>query len=190
MAYFARRPRRGVRHQWLLGFAIIAAATVFAWQTSGTRSRDTAAVSPQQQATSAHCEQFVTLAKDKFGENWKPHIDTRDPVCANAIEQAWARQEAERATAAAPQPVTPPPVTPSFIDPPTSTTLLETAAPTEAAATPVEHAAPAKSESRGRPDTYCLNVLWLARSKFGDDWKAHLTPREATKCAAYGNHLR
>ena len=64
------------------------------------------------------------------------------------------------------------------------------APPTEVAATPVEDAATAKAESPGRLDTYCLNILWLARSKFGDDWKAHLTPREAAKCAAHGRHLR
>jgi hypothetical protein len=191
MAYFTRR-RRGVRHQWLIGFAIIALATWVAWQTPGTRSRDQAPapqLSPQDQAMSDHCAVYVALAKTNFGAEWKARLPAGGP-CASAIEQAWAHEQAAATTAIAPQPVapallTPQPTTPSLLEPPASATP-ESAGAANFAATPADSAPKRKTESPGGRDTYCLNVVYLARSKFGDDWKSHLTPGQAAKCAAYG----
>jgi hypothetical protein len=102
-----------------------------------------------------HCNQFIALAKAAYGDNWRVRLDPRDTTCAIEVRDEWERQHLPRDQAL-----------PAFVTTPTVT-----------AAPPVEPvAAPA-------PATYCLNVISLAKAKYGEVWRSKLTPEEAQSCA-------
>jgi len=162
----------GSRYKRWLGAALVGAAAFVAWQLTGTGRLGPASNSTNAQAVSEHCKQFVAIAKANFGANWKPRLDPRDPLCANEIQQAWERQSVPRNTSVAPLTVEP--------------SRTEPAAPPK----PPESAGPAQratvqAETSAQVETYCLNILGLARTNFGDEWRANVTPQEAANCRAF-----
>jgi hypothetical protein len=109
-----------------------------------------------------HCAEFIELAKLAYGTTWKARLDPSDTTCANEIQQAWEQQRISRdaeAEALRAQQSEPPAIAPPA-PPPT---------------VPLE-ARPARAE------TYCLNVISLAKAKYGPDWMSKLDPAERAAC--------
>lgn len=94
----------------------------------------------------AHCEQFIALAKTAHGENWKVRLDPRDTTCDQEVKVEWERQRLTRYV---------PPPEPLF------------------APAPVEVAKPQEARASA-PATRCLNVVSLARTKYGAEWREKL----------------
>jgi hypothetical protein len=117
-------------------------------------SGEQAGVSP------AHCAQFIAVAKVAFGDDWKARLDPSDNTCATEVQEAWEQQRISRemATDLTPQPVVTAPAQP-----------VQTSTETSAVRTP-------------RAETYCLNVISLAKAKYGADWIAKLDPAERQAC--------
>lgn len=122
------------------------------WPQSGP-----SAVSP------THCAEFIALAKTTYGLQWKSRLDPSDATCANEIQQAWEQQrisrdaEAERALEM------------SQTTEPSTTQLPPPPALTAQPTTP-------------RADTYCLNVISLAKAKYGADWASRIDPADHAAC--------
>jgi hypothetical protein len=122
------------------------------WPQSGH-----AAVSP------THCAEFIDLAKATYGVQWKSRLDPSDTTCANEIQQAWEQQrisrdaEAERARemSRSPDPIAARPAPPPDL---------------------TSQAPPARAE------TYCLNVISLAKAKYGADWTSKVDPADQAAC--------
>jgi hypothetical protein len=106
----------------------------------------------------SHCRQFIDLAKTAYGENWRVRLDPRDTTCDQEVKSEWERQQLTRYE---------PPPTPLW------------------GPAPTEQAAPARSESRVTPATRCLNVVSLAQTKYGAEWRSKLTGPDAV-CAGGG----
>jgi hypothetical protein len=153
------------------GAALIVVAAFAVWQFTPRAPRAPAPLA-NALAVSHHCEQFVSIARANFGANWKPRLDPRDPLCADEIQRAWERQRIPRA------------VDIKDLPPPQ---LVETVAPIASPdpAPPAQIAEASQSASAARLETYCLNILGLARTKFGDDWLSGLTPQEAADCQSH-----
>lgn len=112
----------------------------------------------------AHCTQFIVLAKAKFGPDWKYRLDPRDMTCAQQIQQEWEHQWNARQD-------------PSQLQQPTM--------PISAPVAPPTYSAPSPADARLRnPETYCLNVISLARARYGADWAQKVGPAEAANCGA------
>jgi hypothetical protein len=94
----------------------------------------------------AHCDQFIALAKTAYGENWKVRLDPRDTTCDQEVKTEWERQRLTRYT---------PPPEPLF-------------APAVVAAAKPQEVRPSA------PATRCLNVVSLARAKYGAEWRERL----------------
>jgi hypothetical protein len=105
----------------------------------------------------AHCEQFIALAKTAYGEEWKVRLDPRDTTCDQEVKAEWERQRLTRYV---------PPPEPLF------------------APAPVEVAKP-QQERRPVRATRCLNVVSLAQSKYGAEWREKLAV-EDPECAGGG----
>jgi hypothetical protein len=155
---------RGPLLRWI-AFAALAAVVIF---VLGSRLHDAlrqgpAAGSIEASGVSpAHCAQFIELAKATFGPDWRHRLDPRDTTCANAIQEQWQSERYAR-----------PPIQPEM--PPTMPILPTTTG---------SPSTPAVTDSRIRsPETYCLNVISLARSKYGPDWASQISPEEAARCA-------
>ena len=102
----------------------------------------------------AHCDQFIALAKTAYGENWKVRLDPRDTTCDQEVKVEWERQRLTRYV---------PPPEPLF------------------APAPVEAAKPQDARPSA-PATRCLNVVSLARAKYGAEWRERLAA-EDPECA-------
>jgi hypothetical protein len=109
----------------------------------------------QVSVSPSHCDEFIALAKAKYGAEWKYRLDPRDKTCGPQVQQEWERHWTPREVPA-PQPL----LTASDLAP-------------QAIALP---------EAR-RSDTYCLNVISLAKAKYGADWAAKMDGAERTACA-------
>jgi hypothetical protein len=103
----------------------------------------------------SHCAQFIAIAKAAYGNDWKVRLDPRDTTCESEIRDEWERQWLPREVNV--ETLTPIPT-------------LQPVAPPETSAQ-----APA-------PATYCLNVISLAKARYGADWRAKLDPAEAQAC--------
>src|SRR5258708_6305621 len=118
----------------------------------------------QSGVSQSHCAQFIALAKAKFGADWKVRLDPRDTTCAQQVQQEWQHDWNARL------PVQPMPQS-------TMTISAPVALPADAG--------PSPSDARLRnPETYCLNVISLARTRYGPDWAHRVTPDEAANCGA------
>jgi len=172
-----------------LGVAILAAAAFVVWQLTDTGKRGPANQTLAQ-AISEHCAQFVAIAKSSFGPDWKPRLDPRDPLCAHEIQRAWERQHVPRhAVPAAPLTIAPDETAPSSATAPNQPLLIPFRSE-RARAQGRTASAKAETSSASRNTTYCLNILGLARSKFGDDWQAGLTQQEAAACGSHAQKMR
>lgn len=96
-----------------------------------------------------HCDQFITLAKEAYGDNWRVRLDPRDTTCDREVRAAWERAFLPRVTPA--------------IEP-------------QMAIAPVVAPPAAAAVEAPEPDTTCLNAISLARAKFGDEWKTKVDP--------------
>jgi hypothetical protein len=105
---------------------------------------------------SSHCAQFIDLAKLAYGENWRVRLDPRDTTCELQVKTEWERQQLTR-----------------YRPPPQS---IFGAAPAE----PV--ALGPRERERPAPQTKCLNVVSLAKTKYGAEWRSKLTGEDAV-CA-------
>ena len=96
----------------------------------------------------SHCEQFIGLARAAYGNNWRVRLDPRDTTCDREVRAAWERQFLPRET-----PVDEPRmvVTPPIVQPQTVADGPEA-------------------------NTYCLNMISLAKAKYGGEWKQKLDP--------------
>jgi hypothetical protein len=118
--------------------------------------------SGQSAVSPTHCVEFIALAKATYGVQWKSRLDPSDTTCASEIQQAWEQQrisrdaaiEAERISQSTP-PATTQPSTPPAL---------------------TSQAPPARAE------TYCLNVISLAKAKYGADWTSKIDPAERAAC--------
>lgn len=168
---------RETRHTWWVAAALVGVAALVVWQLRTAREHAPVPHATDAQAISQHCEQFVAIAKAGFGPNWKPRLDPSDPLCAAEIQQAWERQRIPRPLAVPPPPGRPALVGP--IAPPTPPEAVQPAAPRVVV----------EEKETARVELFCLNVLNLARTKFGDDWRDYLTTHEATTCQAYSQRM-
>jgi hypothetical protein len=109
----------------------------------------------QVSVSPSHCDEFIALAKAKYGADWKYRLDPRDKTCGAQVQQEWERHWTPREVLP-PQPL----LTASDLAPP-----------------PI-----ALPEVR-RSDTYCLNVISLAKAKHGADWAAMMDASERNSCA-------
>ena len=85
---------RPVLTRGLIFAAVFAAAYLFAFPMFGVGRSLPVPVRPvasYDAAQAAHCEQFVELARAKFGHEWKRRLDPRETACAQQIQQAWER---------------------------------------------------------------------------------------------------
>ena len=117
---------------------------------------------PVLQAISpTHCTEFIALAKARYGAEWKARLDPRDTTCVSEVQQEWERQSIPR-----PQPMDPTPSNASQ------------------QALPVADDPSALASSSPRAETFCLNVISLAKAKYGADWRAKIDPADGKACDA------
>ena len=151
--------------QWMIVLVTIAVSYIVVSRIMATGS----GISVHSRSASAdevttHCTQFIALAQARYADDWKFRLDPRDTICAAEIQAEWERQSAER------KPKEPEASRPTFVD----------RGPT---AMPVSEVPFDGNEARARnPETYCLNMISLARTKFGPGWKGKLTPEEIAGC--------
>jgi len=143
-----------------LGVALLGVGSVVAVRTIDTQRQTPPLLTATTTDMSAHCVQFIALARAAYGESWRVRLDPRDPVCAEQIRQEWASGWVPRET----------------ID-------ESEGLSTPITVVPVAVASPAPSSgATQRAGTYCLNVISLAKAKFGPDWSGTITPEESAAC--------
>jgi hypothetical protein len=103
----------------------------------------------------SHCAQFIGIAKAAYGNDWRVRLDPRDTTCDNEVRAEWERQRLPR-----------------------TAPVYETAQPMTSPAPQVLVAVRPSA-----PDTYCLNVISLAKVKHGAEWRTKLSSAEASACA-------
>jgi len=142
----------------LIGVALILVSRL----SESVRQPSYTASAAQGGVSDAHCAQFITVAKAAYGPDWKYRLDPRDTTCAQAVREQWQHEWNAR------QPMQPLPPATMTINAPTA---------------PLGDAQPTTVDSRIRnPETYCLNVISLARTRYGADWASRVTPEEAANC--------
>jgi hypothetical protein len=154
---------RGSVVRWAALAAVAAVAIVFLGSRLHNAFIQTPNVTPvaASSVSSSHCSQFIELAKAKFGPDWKYRLDPRDTTCAQAIQEQWQHEWNARL-----------PIQPTL--PPTMPIVTASEPPV----------VPSDGEARIRnPETYCLNVISLARSRYGADWASKVSPEGAANCA-------
>lgn len=117
--------------------------------------------SGQYAVSPAHCAEFIALAKTAYGADWKSRLDPSDTTCASEIQQAWEQQRIPRDVEA-------------------ENELMSQSTPT--ATPPSPPALPSQAPPQARAETYCLNVISLAKARYGADWASKLDPAERAAC--------
>ncbi len=150
--------------QWMVVIAVLGVGYFAANRIIDTGRRVLNGPVTSDDSVLAHCTQFVALAKSRYGDDWKFRLDPRDTVCTNQVQLEWEAQILTRA-----QPVALD-ARPSFIE-------------RAAENPPPADTAPSISASRARnPETYCLNLMSLSRTKYGAQWRTQIPAVEATGC--------
>jgi len=116
----------------------------------------------QSAVSPTHCAEFIALAKTTYGVHWKSRLDPSDKTCASDIQQAWEQQRISRDAEAQ--------------------RALEMSQSTQPAATQPSPRALAVGAPPARAETYCLNVISLAKAKYGADWASRIDPAERAAC--------
>ena len=116
--------------------------------------------SGQSAVSPTHCTAFIALAKTTYGVHWKSRLDPSDTTCASEIQQAWEQQRISRDAEVQ--------------------RALEMSQSTQS--TTMEAAPPPAQAPPARAETYCLNVISLAKAKYGADWASKLDPAERADC--------
>ena len=152
--------------RWLIVVAILGALFFLVARVIGTGRVPRRPTTPQEAVSASHCSQFIALAEAKYGLDWKAKLDPRDTTCAQQIHQEWVRQQSPREI-------------------PSEPALQPTMMPSEQPSPLPMDAALAADVARARnPETYCLNVISLAKVKYGSDWRGKVAPAEAASCEA------
>lgn len=112
----------------------------------------------QSAVSPTHCAEFIALAKATYGPDWKSRLDPSDTTCAGEIQQAWEQQRISREAEWMSQPA-------------------------QTAVTQPPPAQPSQTPANARAETYCLNIISLAKAKYGADWASKLDPAERADCA-------
>lgn len=150
--------------QWMVVIAVLGIGYFAASRVIDAGNRVLSGPATSDEAVLAHCAQFVALAKSRYGDDWKFRLDPRDTVCANKVQQEWEAQILTRAQPAAPD------TQPNFVE---RATEIQTR----------EDTAPSINASRARnPETYCLNLMSLSRTKYGEHWRTQVSAVEAAGC--------
>lgn len=103
----------------------------------------------------SHCAQFIAIAKAAYGNDWKVRLDPRDTTCESEIRDEWERQWLPREVS------------------------VETLTP---APEPQPVAVPETTVYAPAPATRCLNIISLAKAKYGAEWRTKLDTAEAKAC--------
>jgi hypothetical protein len=126
------------------------------------RTRAYTTPSVQAGVYEGHCAQFIAIAKAAYGVDWKQRLDPRDTTCAAEVQAHWQSEWNAR------QPMQPLPPGTMRINQPTP---------------PVAVSPVSADAARARnPETYCLNMISLARSRSGANWASSITPEDAAGC--------
>ncbi len=150
--------------QWMVVIAVLGVGYFAASRVIDAGRRVLRGPVTSDEAVLAHCAQFVALAKSRYGDDWKFRLDPRDTVCASQVQQEWEAQILTRAQPVAPE------TQPTF------------AARAEESP-PREDTAPSLSASRARnPETYCLNLMSLSRTKYGAQRRTQVSAAESSGC--------
>jgi hypothetical protein len=150
--------------QWMvvlvtMAISYIAISRLVPASPSPVHARDASA-----DEVAAHCNEFIALARAKYADDWKVRLDPGDTLCAPQIQAEWERQSAER------KPRAPDASTPTFVEDRTATV-------------PDSEASIDGNAARARnPETYCLNMMSLARTRYGAGWKGRLKPDDVAGC--------
>jgi hypothetical protein len=159
---------RGSPVVWLAALAIVGAGSFLTARAIDGARQAVVRQPTSADALSAHCAQFIALAKQQYGVNWKYRLDPRNgSICAGQVQQAWDRQWRPGA-----DPQSMPPVIEPDVPPPP--------APPAPVFVPV---APERAQV-ARSDTYCLNLVSLAKAKYGPGWQNTITVEDAEACRA------
>lgn len=145
----------------LLGIVYLV-ASVFPGRVPYLRTEGS--VDTSTNAIAMHCDRFIEIARAHYGSNWKYRLDPADGLCGPQVQQAWEQQWGKPG---APGSDTPPVIKSVSDDIP---------APAEA---PVAEVAPVAS----KPDTSCLNIISLAKTKFGAEWRSNIDAGVQAECA-------
>jgi hypothetical protein len=119
--------------------------------------------SGQSAISPTHCAEFIALAKTTYGVQWKSRLDPSDTTCANEIQQAWEQQRISR-------------------DAETERALEMSKSSTLATTQPAPPPPLASQAPPSRAETYCLNVISLAKAKYGDDWASKIDSADQAAC--------
>lgn len=170
----AASPRRSGLHSPQTRLALLAGmvligivylvASVFPGRVPYLRSEGVAA-DTSATAVAAHCERFIDLARAHYGSNWKYRLDPADGLCTAQVQAEWERQWGV-------------PGTPGSDAPPQIKSVSDDIPP-PASAPAVEAAAPVAS----KPETSCLNIISLAKTKYGAEWRTNLDAGAQAACA-------
>ena len=158
------KPRLRSRVVLWTGLAVVAGVVLVIAARLGDAGRPASTPAVTQYAVSpSHCTQFIALAEAKFGADWKYRLDPRDTTCAAQVQQEWEHQWLSR------NPVEP-----------VQQRTMTISAPVMP---PADDAPPAANARMLNPETYCLNVISLARTRYGSDWASKVSPAEAANCS-------
>lgn len=146
----------------LVGVAYLV-ASVIPWRVSYLRSEGT--VDTSTNAIAMHCDRFVEIARAHYGSNWKYRLDPADSLCAAQVQSEWERQWG---VPGAPGSEAPPPIksVSDEIAPPASAPVAEAVVP-----------------AASKPETSCLNIISLAKTKYGAAWRSNLDAGLMAACA-------
>jgi hypothetical protein len=138
-------------------------ASVFPGRVPYLRSEGS--VDASANAVAMHCERFIEIARAHYGSNWKYRLDPADGLCAQQVQQEWERQWG---VPGAPGAEAPPPIksVSDDIAPPPSAPAAETIVP---ASSP--------------PATSCLNIISLAKTRYGTEWRTNIDAGIQAQCA-------
>jgi hypothetical protein len=145
----------------LVGIAYLV-ASVFPGNVPYLRSAGTTDTSAN--AVAMHCERFIEIARAHYGSNWKYRLDPSDGLCATQVQLEWERQWGVPGAPGS-EPAAP------------IKSVSDEITPPEAA--PVVEAVPAAS----KPETSCLNIIWLAKAKHGAEWRSNIDAGLQAQCA-------
>jgi hypothetical protein len=148
--------------RWLIFVAIFGATYLLAFLLLGVgRGVPGRPAATYDIAQTTHCTQLISLARTKYGPDWKRRLDPRNTECAPQIQQAWEHQWNPR-------------------DVPVAPVLQARMIPNQGR--PTDGAQKAEAGRALNPETYCLNVISLAKSKYGPDWTRRIDPAAAANC--------
>lgn len=152
--------------RWPVFVLMLAGAYVIAALFVGfTRSGPSDAGNAQISVSDTHCAEFIALARSTFGNDWRYRLDPRDTTCAREVQEEWDRQSGLPR-----QPRAPEPLPPSIFASPTRPPAIQDTVDTETTLPPLA-------------ETQCLNVISLARAKYGPEWANQVAPADAARCA-------